>query len=276
MSADFAENKYPAAPRHTKEYKRLVARGYTEMKIHSTVICGTARNVLNTLPTTIARVEKLGSLFGDYVVVVFENDSTDGTVEGLQAWAAANQKVNVLTESRNDPVNPGTRCLARADRMALYRNKYHDYIVSNLTMYEYVLVVDMDLPEGWSYDGIANTFGHRNWDFVGSNGMLIVQPPNKPVRIAHFDAWAFRHINHPEPHKPQEINPLQFGRGQPMLPVLSCFGGVGVYRTPAFISSRYAGGDCEHVPFHLGMRNAGFNKTYMNPSQIVSYGVRNH
>lgn len=272
----FDENRYKPLPRHAGEYRRLVKRGFENMKEKSTVICGTARNVQAFMATTVARVEALGSMFGDYAVLVFENDSTDETLPLLKAWADANPRVVILTERRDDPVNPGTRCPDRATRMATYRNKYLDFIRENMSNYSHVAVADMDLPDGWSYEGAANTFGHVGWDFVGSNGIMYIAAPKKPVRCVHFDAWAFRQLGHPEPHKPQEVNPLQFVRGQPMLPMHSCFGGLGFYNMKAFLSSRYEGGDCEHVPFHTGMRNAGHGKIYMNPSQMVLYGTRNY
>ena len=56
-----------------------------------------------------------------------------------------------------------------------------------------------------------------------------------------------------------------------MLPVFSSFGGLGVYKTKALISSRYSGNDCEHVPLHVGMREAGFLNIYLNPNQITLY-----
>jgi hypothetical protein len=57
-----------------------------------------------------------------------------------------------------------------------------------------------------------------------------------------------------------------------LLPVYSCFGGLGLYRMPAWLSARYGGGDCEHVELHRSMRAASYGRQYLNPSQIALYG----
>jgi hypothetical protein len=41
---------------------------------------------------------------------------------------------------------------------------------------------------------------------------------------------------------------------------------------PAWLSAQYCGGDCEHVGLHREMRARGFDRQYLNPSQIVLYG----
>jgi hypothetical protein len=76
-------------------------------------------------------------------------------------------------------------------------------------------------------------------------------------------------------HKANEVNPLQLKRGEPLIPMESCFGGLGIYRMDALLSSMYVGGDCEHVPLHRGLKAAGYSRIFLNPSQIVLYGTRN-
>lgn len=53
---------------------------------------------------------------------------------------------------------------------------------------------------------------------------------------------------------------LVLRRGEPLLPVESCFGGLGLYRMAAFLSAEYGGGDCEHVVFHQRLRRSGFDR----------------
>ena len=43
---------------------------------------------------------------------------------------------------------------------------------------------------------------------------------------------------------------------------------------PAFQAGKYAGGDIEHVAMHRSMREQGFGRLFLNPSQIVHYGRR--
>lgn len=270
--AAFDESRFLPSPRRAAEYKKLVARGRQVMKERKVVITGLARNIAPVLGKTMARIERTGAMFDDYRVVVFENDSRDNTAEQLKVWARINPNVRAISERLGDPVNPGIRCLDRATRMAKYRSACRDYLLENWPDYDDVIVVDMDLPGGWSYDGIANTFGQEiEWDFVGSNGIIHKEYKgllNKPL---YYDVWAFRWLGSWSPVFAQQLNPRYWPRGEPMLRVNSCFGGLGVYKMNSVFAGTYAGTDCEHVPFHQSMAAAGFDRGYMNPSQITCY-----
>ena len=154
--------------------------------------------------------------------------------------------------------------------MAEYRNRNRDYAVEQFGDFDAVIVIDSDVAGGWSYDGLANTFGHDDWDFVGSNGLLRQRLPSGSDWL-HFDAWAFRAIGHPQPHDNIEVNSMVLDRGERLLPVLSCFGGLGVYSMAAMQSAQYSGPDCEHVILHDRMRQQGLGRVFLNPSQIVLY-----
>ena len=64
---------------------------------------------------------------------------------------------------------------------------------------------------------------------------------------------------------------LRLNRGEPWLPVESCFGGLGVYRMDCMLAGDYAGTDCEHVAFHQQLQRLGKQRLYLNPSQLVLY-----
>lgn len=244
------------------------------MRDMTVVLCGLARDVGEILPTTIARMERLGETFGDYRVVLFENDSQDDTANQLADWASRNSRVRVLSETMGDPVNPMSRCLQRASRMAHYRNRCLEVLRAEFAEFSHAIVLDTDLKGGWSIDGIANTFGHDGWDFVGSNGIIFKRlgcELNVPVQ---YDAWAFRLDDQLTALPTGAVNAMQWQRGQPLVPVTSCFGGLGVYRMPALLSACYDGWDSEHVPLHQQMRRNGYENMFLNPSQITVYGRR--
>jgi len=251
-----------------------VAEGCDRMQRQKAVLCGLARNVAAVLPRTMARMERLGNLFADYRIVIYENDSIDLTAELLALWGERNPRVHVISERRNAPVNPVARCVNRAARMADYRNRCHDFVKEHYADFDAAIVIDTDLDGGWKLHGIADTFGHDDWDFVGSNGIILKRigaTLNVPLQ---YDAWAFRLNEEMTPLSTAEVNSRWWRVGEPLLPVTSCFGGLGVYRMEAFLSSRYAGWDSEHVPFHFDMRAAGFQRMFLNPSQVTLYGHR--
>lgn len=237
------------------------------------VICGLARNASEFLNLTIRRIEELGDRFKDYRVVIYENDSIDNTRRMLIDWSQKNSKVEILSEQLDDPINPMMRCPSRGERMARYRNIYRQYLADHLQDFDYAIVVDTDLPGGWSLPGIANTFGHSRWDFMASNGIIRKQCLLHQKEF-QYDAWAFRESDSYLPLSTKYVNHLTWNRGEPLVAVSSAFGGLGIYRMPAMIECEYRGGDCEHVALHRQMRERGMGHLYLNPSQMVYYGKK--
>lgn len=271
-AAAFPEHLFPPAEHLADAYHARVSIGRERMAAQRVVICGLVRDLAPLIPVLTARLEHLGRLFADFHVVLYENDSRDATRRLLQDWSDRQPRATLLTETRNDPVNPGTRCLARAARMARYRNRCHRHVAQEWPHFDSVIVADTDLAGGWSYDGIADTFGHDEWDGVGTNGLIYRRSGLCPNALLQYDAWAFRPRGSDAPLDCRTVNHLRMHRGEPLLPVNSCFGGLAVYRMPAFLSGQYAGGDTEHMPFHRSLREAGFTKLFLNPSQIAVYG----
>ncbi len=268
----FNEHHFPTIASCAHEYTRTVALGYDKMRNATVVIAGLARSVARILPATMLRMELLGNTFANYQVLIFENDSVDETAALLRRWSEANPHVHVVSENLNAPVSKSNRCPSRGDRMAYYRGRCQKVIQKRFSSADFVILVDTDLEGGWSPDGIASTFGQDEWDFVGSNGIIYKRGGWQANKFAHFDAWAYREHADFRPLTTRYVNRLSFKRGEPLLPLPSCFGGLGVYRTNAYLAGEYLGGDIEHASFHRSMRERGFQRTFLNPSQIVVYG----
>ena len=111
-----------------------------------------------------------------------------------------------------------------------------------------MIVFDTDLWKGFSYHGLAHTFGSDDWHVVGSNGLL-VPPEGKPdVQPMFFDAWAFRRKGESQPANVAEVNRLSFRRGEPLVEVDSCFGGLSVYAMEAIRSGAFRSATRSGVP----------------------------
>ena len=273
----FQDDFFPIPDKKRDEYRSLVAKGVATMKTKQVVICGLARDIADHVTATVQRIEQLGRMFKDFRVVIYENDSKDATRLALDGYlwrTRTTEHVTVLGHDINAPVNPGIRCLKRAERMAYYRNEVRNHIAKNFVGWaDNIILVDMDLPGGWSNKGVAHTFGHYGtWDFVGSNGILFRDYALEKMKTVYFDVWAFRWRGSDKPTRPEDINPRYWPNGTELVPVNSCFGGLGVYRVEAFTRCSYDGTDCEHVPFHRRMREAGMGRLFMNPSQLTHYG----
>ena len=270
--SDFPELLFPCDQSTLESYLNRVDRGNELMRKSSVVICGLCRNVRLFLARTAARIEKLGSMFHDYRIILYENDSIDATREFLTDWASQNPRLEVISETLSAKLHLKNRSLERATWMARCRNRYRERVNEKYQDFDYTMVVDTDLPGGWSFDGIAHTFGHDNWDVIGSYGIQrrSAHEPNE-CPYTHFDTWAFHPAAGTAARELVNHNDLVFRRGDPMIPVESSFGGLGIYRTACMSAAEYGGSDCEHVVFHNQLRLAGFNRQFLNPSQIVLY-----
>jgi hypothetical protein len=270
----FPEHAFPPLAEQAEDYFAACRRGYGVMAESRVVITGLARNVAAILPLTIRRIDNLARCFADFRVVVYENDSSDATRLLLARWAAGNRRVEAVSEVLDDPVNPTTRCLDRAARMACYRSRCQDRVLEQAADFDAVIIVDFDVQGGFSIDGIASSFGWHGWDFVGSNGLICRRDGLRMNALRQYDTWALR-FDHPlTPLSTARAGGMVYERGRPLVPVTSCFGGLGIYTLDAYRAGSYAGGDLEHANFHRSLIASGRERLFLNPSQLVIYGRR--
>ena len=54
------------------------------------IICGVCKDVAERVPYSIKIMEKIGALFADYCIIVYENNSSDATSTIIKEWAENN------------------------------------------------------------------------------------------------------------------------------------------------------------------------------------------
>jgi hypothetical protein len=141
----------------------------------------------------------------------------------------------------------------------------------------WTIVLDMDPQGGFDVDGVFNSIGCLSDASLGCRGLspggmasysLWCAKKGGDARVAHYDAWAARPVCFWEDRR--AITGLAWFSafmppvGSPPMPMNSAFGGLAVYSTRAFLSGGYSGDDCEHVPHHRRMHEAGW-QMYLNP-----------
>lgn len=273
--AKFPEALYPCNDLLLKEYQDKVIAGRGLMARSTACICGIARNVAVALPNTLARIEKLRDMFQLADVVIYENDSTDGTDKILLEWeenARIYPATVVITAKTDSTIHAKDQSLARRIAMAKARNQYLKYVRRTGVEFDYIVIVDMDLDGGWSYEGVANSFGwHEIWDGIGSNG-LVYELLESGMRRLFFDSWAFRRLNHPQPHDSAEINLLSYNRGEAPIRVDSAFGGLAIYKGECITKTKfeYKDDDCDHPTLNRQLAEIG-KTIWLNPSMITLY-----
>ena len=252
-------------------YLEQLNKGVEKARTQSVVICGLFRDLEKILPLTLWRMQKMGEMFADYQIVIYENDSQDRSLEILQDCAEQNSKIHILSDRLGDPVNPPIRCMNRVERMANYRNRYREYLVDHFSHYDLAVVVDMELPGGWDLNGISHSLSHNDWDFIGSYGLVRKNYLNRQKSL-QYDAWAYREFGNYDAMTTKQVNHLHWSQTAGLISVYSCFGGMGLYRMEALVECEYQGGDCEHVSLHRQMREKGMDRLFLNPRQVTDYG----
>jgi hypothetical protein len=261
----FDEAAWPVVPPFAAAYAEARRTGRERMAASRVVLCGLGRDVERELPLNLARLRRIGEAFADHRVLVYENDSVDATPKLLAEAARRDPRLRAICERDGSPRWPPVRDRARTEQMARYRERVRREVVAAWGDFDFVIVADLDL-EGWSYDGLASTFGHDGWDAMTSAGIRFFAG-----RPYFYDGFAFRARGHAEPHGHFDMRPMVFPRGTPPIPIDSGFSGLAVYRMEAFAAGRYGGEECEHVVFHASLRAAGSGRVLLNPSMLSLY-----
>ncbi|MBU6383521.1 MAG: hypothetical protein KGR16_04330 [Verrucomicrobia bacterium] len=215
--------RYAPPPTHSKE------------KI---LICGVCKDVEQAVPNTIWSMERLGSLFAGYTVIIYENNSTDRTVSLLQKWADTNPHVVFISETVAESDLPRSReeRIARARNIVLAKARDLQY-----ADFKYLVMADLDLMHPWPIDSILETIeSGDDWDCVSANGVN--------ERDRYYDHYAFRDERFP--FGPELIgdcwwedlgkNLLSFAENGPMRRVYSAFGGLAIYKTKSILPFSYS------------------------------------
>ena len=157
-----------------------VQRGYQYLQNNSggILINALARNVVDAIPALKQNMEGLAPLVKDnkLALVLFENDSNDGTREALKEWAqeenkeysvdlmgcgAQNPDCLLNIEDRYDSnlfVNPNA---SGVGKLGEFRQIFLEYITSKSKYdhYSHMIVLDVDLGTSLSPLGVLHTLG---------------------------------------------------------------------------------------------------------------------
>ncbi len=276
------EEFWPVDAEFEDSYARMTAVGKEAARQGDAVIVGIARNAMPYLQTTLRLVAEAVPQFRSCRMYVYENDSTDGTDAYLDAFAAGHPWLTVEHDTLGGPDARGFEP-ERTVRLAGCRNKCLEWVRANAPGVTWVIVLDLDPHGGFSPDGIFNSIAwlaakatQRPAGMASFSLYAEHTAPDAPPRIAQYDSWAAR-LNWWRDRR-EEIgfgwfSMLLFPVGAPPVPMNSAFGGLAVYMAEAILAPgvEYSGEDCEHVPLHRRMHEAGY-QLFVNPgSRYFAY-----
>lgn len=277
-------NGYTFNPLYTNNETLVrIEKGRGIAKYSSLVICGLARDIKDKLQKNIPRLEYIGKHFKEYKIIIFENDSTDGTRELIKEWCKKNTNVILLQccDEKNcecklklpSSYSKDTLDMGRIERMAKFRNKYLDVVKHKYFNYDWMLVADLDLEGTSSIDGLMHSLTFNEYDVIAINGRCGV-PSTLGNGTMAYDSLSYLRTNE-TPMKRTHGNLIKrifrmnydiFNTPDNQLTdVNSAFNGMALYRISKILKSQYTTeGNCEHIGFHRTIPGKkGINKLWL-------------
>jgi hypothetical protein len=272
-----------------ENFKARVLGGLEKCKRLNVAFCCLGRDIEPVLHANMCRINKTASFFNKAQIFIVENDSSDNTAPMLQQYAFKDERVKVISASISDKKSysdTGDEAISidRVSKMATLRNIYLDEL-SGLKNIDYVIVIDLDLEGGWSYDGFLDCFsGQRSaWSAMTANGLLFQEDSlsvngkaASKIKRQFFDTWTFRDLGQEEFLGHGIYRKMILEKGEDPIEVGSNFNGLGIYKYEDIIKCEYRPSTsddpvcCEHVSLHQQIRKNG-GKIFINPSLITLY-----
>jgi hypothetical protein len=234
-----------------------------------------ARNVEKSIDKFRNHIESIVDLFHPSSrILILESDSTDNTLAKLYEWPRAQvYTYGILSRLYRD----------RTERLAYCRNKLLQK--AQELGADYMLVTDIDIFAGNTASFVSNfRYNVDDWTVMTATGSK-----------AYYDIWALRTLSDSILNFDvwRQVSSIQrssifycsqsvvdqiIGNNQKSIPishglteVRSAFNGAGLYKINATYGCKYSGKNstCEHVPFHLCIREKKQGRIFINPNFLI-------
>jgi hypothetical protein len=201
-------------------------------------ICGPVKNCAPYLDKVIENMEKIGSLFDDYIILLYYDKSTDNTLDKLKEYQKKNSKIFFYINEK--PIS-----LFRTHNIAIARNFCLNFVKKNKEHFPYFIMMDTDNVncKEVNLEPLQNSLKREDWDGLSFNTW-----PH------YYDIWglsiwpycfSYNHFyNNFKYHTiirnyiMYKLNSLKTGE---LLPCISSFNGFSIYRTSKFLNAYYDG-----------------------------------
>jgi glycosyltransferase involved in cell wall biosynthesis len=207
------------------------------MLMNSCCICGAVKDCAQYLERVLVNMEKIGSVFDEYVIILCYDNSTDSTLKILTDYVNKNSRFRLLINTI-----PVEGC--RTHKIANARNHCLKHIRDYFADYKYFIMMDCDdvcaMPV--NLDILKKNMKRTDWDGLSFNS-------SRP----YYDLWALSmkhlvyscwHFSQPNAHQIYKDAIQHLFRTCPageLISVYSAFNGFSIYRTHKFIDSCYHG-----------------------------------
>lgn len=202
-------------------------------------ICGPVKNCGPYLLKILENMEKIGSIFDDYQIIIFYDKSSDNTLDILKEYQNKNSKM-IFYVNKN-PVSQ-----FRTHNIAIARNFCLNYVKQNQNKYPFFIMMDCDDVncKEVNTDILKKYLYQNNWDGLSFN-----------TDPKYYDIWGLSiypfcfSYNHFE-NNVKYYNIIQnfidellkkAASKNKLLECISSFNGFSIYRTNKFLNTYYDG-----------------------------------
>jgi len=264
------------------------------------LIVGTVSNCSLKLHRDLSRIHSALKPIGSTETFLVESDSTDLTVEKLNELSLNNQFFNFISMGNLKPDIP-----ERIERIRFCRNRYVEYIRSNIAEreWDYVVVADLDgMNSAVSVKGVRKSLDLlKIHDSVFSNqtfgyyDLLALRCPNWVTGNFKKEIYEREELQSDSTEKFTLIERIKIfltkdkirrefiykrmrviPKSRAPIMVESAFGGFGIYKSEIFKFFNYDPvnsdeiGECEHLALHARCRENGYSLV-VNPALINNH-----
>jgi hypothetical protein len=201
-------------------------------------ICGPVKNCGPYLNKVFDNIEKMGAIFDDYKIVIYYDTSSDNTLDILKEYQKKNPRLTFYVNQ-----NPVSKF--RTHRISIARNTCLKFIKENKHLYPFFIMMDFDDVncKEINVEPLRKCLQREDWD-----GLSFNTSPH------YYDIWGLSILpfcfsyNHFEnnyryhsiirDYVMKKLNELKPGQ---LLPCISSFNGLSIYRTHKFLNTYYDG-----------------------------------
>ena len=255
------------------------------------IIGGIVMNVGNFLPKVRENINRVVTLFKSYKILIFENDSTDNTLEYLLQWSKEDKNLSVISQvNLKGTIEGRTHCTCYCRNTIVNAIEMHPQYKDR----DYYICIDMDdvFSHNFELNNVLTSFQYDDWAGMGACHSQ-----------GYYDIWALRDKNityncwdmirhemyngmssseatgkHVQKYK------YIFKDDDPLYEVDSCFGGMMIYDIKKIKGCRENSDyicdidlpnkgpciyeDCDHITFHKEIRDKG-GRLFINPAMKI-------
>jgi hypothetical protein len=202
-------------------------------------ICGTVKNCGSYLKKVLENMEKIGSIFDDYQIIIYYDKSNDNTLDILKEYQETNLKF--LFYINKNPISK-----FRTHNIAIGRNLCLNYVTQNIEKFPYFIMMDCDDVncKELNLEPLKKNLMREDWDgltFNTSGGYYDIWALSiKPYYFSYLHFKQTRFFNHNV--LKNYINSIMNNLPkEKLLECLSAFNGFAIYKTNKFLDTYYDG-----------------------------------